>query len=437
MSTIIEKARKDEIPEPIRRVAENEKIDAEKLRKLVADGKVCIPLNVHRNYEPIGIGEGLRTKINANIGTSPLVCNGDYEIEKLKAAIKYGADTVMDLSTGGNLSQIRKRMIDESTVPLGTVPIYELVKLVREKGGENSDWTKDDLLEVIERQAIEGVDFMTLHAGVTLSAIETMRRQGRLTVIVSRGGSFLAAWMVRNDAENPLYEYFDEVLDILYDHDVTISLGDGLRPGCLHDATDRAQIHELATLGELTKRAWERNVQVIIEGPGHIPLNEVIANIQLQKKLCHGAPFYVLGPLVTDIAPGYDEITGAIGGAIAAAAGADYLCYVTPAEHLALPDIDDVRRGVIASKIAAHAADIAKGIPGARDWDDEMSRARAELDWVKQIELAIDPDRARERREKIPMNSDDSGPCTMCGEFCSFLTSREAGLYKTPIREKK
>ena len=436
MGTIIEKAKKGDITSEIKAVAEREKADPEKLRNLVATGKVCIPFNVHRDFEPIGIGAGLKTKINANLGTSPLVCDAEYEIEKMRVAIKYGADTVMDLSTGGDLSRIRKRMIADSTVPLGTVPIYELVKRIREKGGKDTDWTKDDFLEVIERQAVEGVDFMTLHAGITLAGIEVLKRSDRLTSIVSRGGSLLAAWMIRKNSENPLFEFYDEVLNILYKHDVTISLGDGLRPGCLHDATDETQIHELVVLGGLTTRAWERNVQVIIEGPGHVPLNEITANIQLQKKICHGAPFYVLGPLVTDVAPGYDEITSAIGGAIAAAAGADYLCYVTPAEHLALPDIEDVRRGVVASRIAAHAGDIAKGIPGARDWDDKMSMARAEQDWQTQIKLALDPDRAQERRDKLPESARKSGVCTMCGEYCSFVTTREAGLWK-PQKGKK
>jgi len=430
MGTIIEKARKGEISGEVRTVAEIEKVDPEKLRQLVAEGKACIPFNMHRDYMPIGIGVGLKTKINANIGTSPLACDADYEIEKMKVALKYGADTVMDLSTGGDLPMIRKRMIAESSVPLGTVPIYELIKCVREKGGKDTDWTKDDFLALIEHQAIEGVDFMTLHAGITLAGIEVLKRSNRLTSIVSRGGSLLAAWMIRNDSENPLFEYFDDVLDILYKHDVTISLGDGLRPGSLHDATDETQIHELVVLGGLTTRAWEKNVQVIIEGPGHVPLNEIVANIQLQKKICHGAPFYVLGPLVTDVAPGYDEITSAIGGAIAAAAGADYLCYVTPAEHLALPEIEDVRRGVVASKIAAHAADIAKGIPGARDWDDKMSMARADQDWQTQIKLALDPDKARERHDKLPESAHKAGVCTMCGEYCSFVTTREAGLGK-------
>lgn len=437
MSTQIEKAKSGEISPQMAFIADAENVDPDSLRQLVASGRVAILRNINRNFDPIGIGEGLTTKINANLGTSPLLHNGEFEIEKLKVAIKHGAHTVMDLSTGGNLAMIRKRMLHETQVPLGTVPIYELIKLVRDKDKRGHSWKKDDFFEVIERQAQEGVDFMTLHAGVTRATVEALRESNRLTSIVSRGGSLIAAWIAHNDAENPLYEYYDELLDILYRYDVTISLGDGLRPGCLHDATDAAQMSELMVLGDLTKRAWDKNVQVIVEGPGHIPLNEIVMNVKMQKKICHQAPFYVLGPLVTDVAPGYDELVGAIGGAIAAAAGADYLCYVTPAEHLALPNLDDVRRGVIASRIAAHAADIAKGIPKAIDWDNEMSRARANLDWEKQIKLAVDPDRAKEKRdEHLTDSTDKSGACTMCGEFCAFITMQDAGLKKTPDKKK-
>ena len=436
MTTQIENARSNQITDEMKFVASKEQIDVENLRGLIADGKVVIPRNNIRTFDPVGIGTNLTTKVNANIGTSPMLCNGDFEIEKLNASIKYGAHTVMDLSTGGDLKEIRKRMLENSPVPLGTVPIYELIKMVRQKDMADHSWTKDDFFEVIERQAQEGVDFMTLHAGVTRSTIETLKSTGRLTSIVSRGGSLLAAWTVHNDAENPLYEHFDELLDILYKYDVTLSLGDGLRPGCLYDATDAPQIEELYILGKLTKRAWAKNVQVMIEGPGHIPLDEVVVNVQMQKKLCHDAPFYVLGPLVTDVAPGYDEIVGAIGGAIAAAAGADYLCYVTPAEHLALPNLDDVRRGVIASRIAAHAADIAKNVPGAKEWDNAMSTARANLDWDAQIANAIDPDRAKEKRNELPIDPNhESGACTMCGEFCSFVTTQEAGLRCSPIKK--
>ncbi len=437
MSTQIEKAKSGEITPQMAFIADAENVDSDSLRKLVASGRVAIPRNKTRTFDPIGIGEGLTTKINANLGTSPMLCSGDFEMEKLKVAIKHGAHTVMDLSTGGDLSMIRKEMLNESRIPLGTVPIYELIKLVREKGCSDHSWTKDDFFEVIKRQAEEGVDFMTLHAGVTRATVETLRESDRMTSIVSRGGSLIAAWSVQNDAENPLYEYYDELLDILYRYDVTISLGDGLRPGSLNDATDAAQMSELMVLGELTKRALDKNVQVIVEGPGHIPLNEVAMNVKMQKKICHGAPFYVLGPLVTDIAPGYDELVGAIGGAIAAAAGADYLCYVTPAEHVAHPNLYDDRRGVIASRNAAHEADLAKGIPNAMEWDNEMSRARAELDWEKQISLAVDPERAKEKRDALPTDStDESGACTMCGDFCAFVTAQDAGLKKTPKKNK-
>lgn len=434
MSTQIERARRGEITVQMREVADAEQIQPEELRDLIATGKIVIPVNKNRSIPPIGIGYKLRTKINANIGTSPMIHSGEVELEKLQTAIKYGTDTVMDLSTGGNLEKIRQVMIENSPVPLGTVPIYELVKLARDKNSDH-DWTKDDFFEVIEKQAEQGVDFMTLHAGVTASVVDILRKKERMTSIVSRGGALMAAWMSRHDAENPLFEYYDELLDILYKYDVTISIGDGLRPGCLHDATDKAQISELLVLGELTERAWKKNVQVIIEGPGHIPLNEVVMNVQLQKKICKGAPFYVLGPLVTDIAPGYDELVGAIGGAIAASAGADYLCYVTPAEHLALPKPEDVRRGVIASRIAAHAADVVKGVPGAMEWDEKMSRARAQLDWDEQVRLSVDPDRAREKRSEVVESTNIDGACTMCGEFCAFLTAEEAGL--KDVREKK
>lgn len=437
MATQIEKAKNGEITPEMTFIANAEHVNPDYIREHVASGQIAIPRNINRTFDPIGIGKGLSTKINANLGTSPLLHNGEFEIEKLKVSIKHGAHTVMDLSTGGNLAAIRLKMLEESPVPLGTVPIYELIKLVRDKDAPSHSWTKDELFDVIKRQAEEGVDFMTLHAGITCATVQAFRESDRLTSIVSRGGSLMAAWIAHNDSENPLYEYYDELLDILYKYDVTISLGDGLRPGSLHDATDAAQLSELMVLGELTKRAWAKNVQVMVEGPGHIPLHEVVMNVQMMKKVCHGAPFYVLGPLVTDIAPGYDELVGAIGGAIAAAAGADYLCYVTPAEHLALPNLDDVRRGVIASRIAAHAADIAKGVQKAIEWDNEMSRARADLDWEKQIELSVDPDRAREKRDKLPIESnDESGACTMCGEFCAFLTTKDAGLNKTPDKKE-
>jgi phosphomethylpyrimidine synthase len=434
VSTQIEKAKKGEITGEMRYVSQVEKIDLEKLVGHIASGKVVIPKNANRNFNAIGIGKDLRTKINANLGTSPMLCNGEYELEKLAEALKYGADTVMDLSTGGNLDEIRMRMLDNSQVPLGTVPIYELIKQLKDRGGSDDEWTKEELFEIIERQAEQGVDFMTLHAGVTIKTVEALRNADRMLGIVSRGGSLIAAWITKHRKENPLYECFDELMDILYKYDVTISLGDGLRPGAIFDASDIPQISELIVLGELTQKAWSRNVQVMIEGPGHIPLDEIVMNVQMQKKMCHDAPFYVLGPLVCDIAPGYDEIVGAIGGAIAASAGADFLCYVTPAEHLALPQTEDVRRGVIASRIAAHAADIVKGVPAAREWDDKMSLARAELDWETQLKLALDPERAREKRERIEIPVDESGRCTMCGEFCAIATTTRAGLQKKPAK---
>ncbi len=400
-------------------VARDEGRPVEYIMQAVGNGTVVIPANTKReNLKARGFGTGLRTKVNANIGTSSQLNSIEQELAKLKAAADAGADAVMDLSTGGDLDEVRRRILAETTLPLGTVPIYQATVEAKERRGSIVDMTADDLFEVIERQARDGVDFMTVHCGVTLESVGRLRRQGRVTDIVSRGGSFLTGWMLHHGQENPLFEEFDRLLDICLEYDVTLSLGDGLRPGSIADATDRAQIQELLILGELLDRCRETGVQAMVEGPGHVPLDQVIMNVQLQKRLCKGAPFYVLGPLVTDIAPGYDHITSAIGGAVAAMAGADFLCYVTPAEHLGLPTIEDVHEGVIAARIAAHAADLVKNVPGAKDWDRQMSEARKALDWERQMELAIDPVKARQYRGQL--NPKGNQACTMCGDFCAM-----------------
>jgi len=400
--------------------ADNESIDLDTLIAGVADGNIAIPKNKHHDFEKIvAIGKGTATKVNANIGSSRDIANLDEELEKLRVAVKAGADTVMDLSMGGDLDAVRRGILENCPVPLGTVPIYQAVAETVEQQKKNLvEVTADHLFKTIEKQAMDGVDFMTIHCGITRNLQKRMLRQKRKMGVVSRGGSFLLEWMSYHKKENPFYEHFDDLLAILKEHEVTLSLGDGIRPGCLSDATDRNQIQELIHLGELTERAWESGVQVIIEGPGHMPLDQIQANVLLQKQMCKGAPFYVLGPLVTDIAPGYDHITGAIGGAIAASAGADYLCYVTPAEHLKLPNVDDVHEGVIASKIAAHAADIVKKVPGAINRDNEMALKRNKLDWKGQIELSLDPEKAaRFRHEGLS----DKGPtCSMCGSYCAI-----------------
>ena len=400
------------------KVAAAEGIPVEILAGLVARGLVVIPFNPnHSPARPAGIGKGLRTKVNVNLGTSrdfPLLAD---ELRKVKISLKYGADALMDLSTGGDLRKIRRRILDRTPGPLGTVPIYPAAVKAIDRGATIVDITEDDLFEAIESQAREGVDFMTVHCGLTLKAIDRLKQQGRVADVVSRGGAFHLAWMLHNGKENPFYARFDRLLEIARRFDVTLSLGDGLRPGSILDATDRPQIEELLTLGELVKRAREAGVQVMVEGPGHVPLDQVEMNVRLEKRVCHGAPFYVLGPLVTDIAPGYDHIVSAIGGAIAAAAGADFLCYVTPAEHLGLPTEDDVREGLIASRIAAHAADIVKGVPGALERDLELARARKRLDWETQRRLAIDPAKfaaVRKRRKS------KSKACSMCGDFCAM-----------------
>lgn len=406
--------------------AAREGVSAQALMDGVARGVIAIPKNKHHDFDAImAVGKGLTTKVNANIGASRDMPGLQQELDKLEVALRAGTDTVMDLSMGENLNEVRRGILARCPVPLGTVPVYQTVAdVVERQGKEIGEVTVDQLLDTIRQQAEDGVDFMTIHCGLTRQALTRVNNHQRLMGVVSRGGSFTIEWMSHNNKENPFFEHYDDILAILKEHEVTISLGDGLRPGCLADATDRGQIQELIHLGELTLRAWDAGVQVIIEGPGHMPMDQIQANILLQKRLCHGAPFYVLGPLVTDIAPGYDHITGAIGGAIAAAAGADYLCYVTPAEHLKLPSSDDVREGVIASKIAAHAADIAKGVPGAIDKDIAMAKARNRLDWKGQIELSLDSDKALRYREEG--NSYKGDACSMCGSYCAIKVYKKA-----------
>lgn len=418
--TRIEAARKGTITEEFKKVATSEEIAVEDLASDIAGGRTVIPINTLRTIDPIGVGRGLRVKVNANIGTSKDRVSIDEEIGKLKALVKYGADAVMDLSTGGPIREIRRVLLEESPLAVGTVPIYEAVVAAAERYGTIAGMTVDELFKVIEVQAGEGVDFITVHSGLTRKAIERLRTEGRVLDIVSRGGSFLLEWMICNDRENPLYEYYDRLIEIAKRYDLTLSLGDGLRPGCLADATDRAQIEELLTIGELHDVALEEGVQTIIEGPGHVPLNQIELNIKIQKELCKGAPFYVLGPLVTDIAMGYDHIAASIGGAIAGAAGADFLCYVTPAEHIRLPNIDDVIEGVIALKIAAHAADIAKGIPAALERDRRMAECRKRLDWNGQIANSLNPEKVRHWRAEVPPTEQEV--CSMCGGFCAIRT---------------
>jgi len=416
--TQVERARRGTPTPQLKRVAKLESVSPDSLIALVAKGKVVIPWNPrHAPASPSGIGQGLRTKVNVNLGTSRDFPRLADELRKVRISLDYGADTLMDLSTGGDLKKIRRTILARTPLPLGTVPIYQAAVKAIARRRSIVDMAEDDLFEAVKSQAEEGVDFMTVHAGLTLKAVDRLKKQGRAADVVSRGGAFHLAWMLHNESENPFYEGFDRLLEIARRHDVTLSLGDGLRPGSILDATDRPQIEELLTLGELVRRAWSAGVQVMVEGPGHVPLDQVEMNMKLQKRVCEGAPFYVLGPLVTDIAPGYDHIVGAIGGALAAAAGADFLCYVTPAEHLGLPTMDDVREGLIASRIAAHAADIVKGVPGARERDLALSRARKRLDWEAQKALALDPrkfDAVRRRRKTR------TAACSMCGEFCAM-----------------
>ena len=414
-TTQMDAARKGILTKELLAVAKKEQMEPEKLVKLVAAGQVVIPANkCHTCLDPNGIGSALRTKINVNLGTSRDLNDLDMELQKVNDAVAMGAESIMDLSSFGDTQKFRRKLTAECPAIIGTVPIYDAVVYYHKPLREI---TSEEWLQIAEMHAKDGVDFLTIHVGINKNTAERFKKMKRLTNIVSRGGSIIFAWMEMTGKENPYYEHFDEILDICQKYDVTISLGDACRPGCLEDATDVSQIEELVTLGELTRRAWEKNVQVIVEGPGHMPLNQIAANMQIQQSICKGAPFYVLGPLVTDIAPGYDHITSAIGGAIAAASGASFLCYVTPAEHLRLPNVDDVKEGIMASKIAAHAADIAKGVKGAMDWDNQMAAARQKLDWEKQFELALDPEKARRYRAESTPEREDT--CTMCGKMCS------------------
>jgi phosphomethylpyrimidine synthase len=425
--TQLKLAREGTVSPEIKHVAEKESVETDFIIHGLAAGEIVIPANInHRNLIPCGIGKGLRTKVNANIGTSPDFCDLSTELKKLQTAIEFGADTVMDLSTGGDISAIRRALMRASTVPVGTVPIYQAGIEAIENRGAIVNMTVDEIFAVIEEHAKDGVDFVTVHCGVTQESLARLKKQGRKTDIVSRGGAFLIGWMLHNDKENPLYQYYDRLVDLALEYDFALSLGDGLRPGCLADATDRAQIQELIILGELVERAREAGVQAMVEGPGHLPLNQIATNVQVEKSLCRGAPFYVLGPLVTDVGAGYDHITGAIGGAIAAAAGADFLCYVTPTEHLCLPGVQDVKEGVIASRIAAHAGDIAKDVKGAQEWDEQMSRARKSLDWKTQAELSLDPELSRQIHARIPASG---ATCSMCGKYCAMaIVEKHLGI---------
>jgi len=425
MVTQIEAAKKEQITEEMRIVARDEKESPQKIRQRLAEGTVIITRNVQReNVHPIGIGKGLRTKINANIGTSPDLCDLNLEIEKAKIAVKYGADTIMDLSINGNLDEIRRTILKTVNVPIGTVPIYQTAIETAKKRGSIIHMTEDDIFNTIQKHAKDGVDFMTVHCGVTQQIVKRLARHPRLMGIVSRGGTFLAAWILHHKKENPLYANYDYLLEIAAEYDFAISLGDGLRPGCIFDSTDWSQVQELLTIGELVERARAANVQAMVEGPGHLPLNHIEANVQLEKSICKGAPFYVLGPVVTEIAPGYDHIVGAIGGAIAGLAGADFLCYLTPSEHLGLPTLENVKEGVIATKIAAHAVDIVKLGFKAEARDLAMAKARANLNWKKQFENALDPEKAMKIRSRTKPKSPET--CSMCSEYCAIKILREA-----------
>lgn len=421
--TQLEQAKKGQITDEMGYISEIEGIEITKLLRRVANGQIVIPKNFNSNSTPLGIGKGLKTKINANIGSSSELENIKLELEKARTAVKYGSDTIMDLSTGSNLEKMRESIMKAIEVPLGTVPIYEAAVKSSKFKGAVINMDEDDMFQAITKQAEEGVDFITVHCGVTKDNVDKIKKSERIMGIVSRGGAFLAAWILENSEENPLYKNYDYLLEIAHEYDVTLSLGDGLRPGCLHDASDTAQIGELVTLGQLVQRARDKGVQVMVEGPGHMPLNQIKSNIQIEKTICKGAPFYVLGPLTTDMAPGYDHITSAIGGAIAAAAGADYLCYVTPAEHLSIPDVDDVKEGVIASKIAAQAGDVSKSIDNAWDGEIRMANARRDFKWDQQFQLAFDQDKPQKYRERKRVNGEDM--CTMCGEFCALRLVRD------------
>lgn len=416
--TQIDAARQGIITDAMKRVAEKERKAPEEIRARVAAGTIAIPANInHKNLDPEGVGMGLRTKVNVNLGISGDLIDPEVELEKVRVALELGAEGIMDLSNHGKTQEFRKQLLEMAPVMIGTVPMYDAIGYLEKA---LISITPQDFLDVVRRHAEDGVDFVTIHAGMNRRVIESFKETGRLMNIVSRGGSLIFAWMEATGNENPFYEYYDDVLEILHEYDVTISIGDAMRPGCGYDATDAGQIAELIEIGKLTKRAWDAGVQVMVEGPGHMAIDEIAANMKLQKRLCHDAPFYVLGPLVTDIAPGYDHITAAIGGAVAASSGADFLCYVTPAEHLRLPDVNDVREGLVATKIAAHAADIAKGIPGARDRDNRMSDARRRFDWEEMFDLALDPVKPREYFESAPPTNEES--CTMCGKMCAVRT---------------
>lgn len=423
-TTQMDAARKGILTDQMKAVAVKEYIDENKLMELVAQGKVVIPANKkHSCLNPEGIGSMLRTKINVNLGISRDCKDYDIEMQKVMSAVQLGAEAIMDLSSHGNTQPFRQKLTSECPAMIGTVPVYDSVIHYQR---DLETLTAKDFIDVVRLHAEDGVDFVTIHCGITKKTIQQIKNHKRKMNIVSRGGSLVFAWMSMTGNENPFYEYYDEILDICEKHDVTISLGDACRPGCLADASDVCQIEELVRLGELTKRAWAHNVQVMVEGPGHVPLDQVAANMKIQQSICMGAPFYVLGPLCTDIAPGYDHITSAIGGAVAAMNGAAFLCYVTPAEHLALPNVEDVRQGIIASKIAAHAADIAKGVPHARDIDDKMADARRNLDWEGQFECAMDPETARKIRDSRKPESDHGDTCSMCGKFCAVRSMNKA-----------
>ncbi len=420
--TQMEAAKQKIVTDELKIVAEKERMTIDELLPLVASGKVVICSNkLHTCLDPVGIGSMLQTKINVNLGVSKDCVDYDIELQKVMEAVRMGAHAIMDLSSHGNTQPFRQKLTSECPALIGTVPVYDAVIHYQR---DLNTLTAKDFIDVVRMHAEDGVDFVTLHCGITKKTIGQIKDQSRLTNIVSRGGSLIFAWMMMTGEENPFYEYYDEILEICHEYDVTISLGDACRPGCLADASDICQIDELVRLGELTERAWDQGVSVIVEGPGHVPIDQIVANVKIQQSLCHGAPFYVLGPIVTDIAPGYDHITAAIGGAIAAAAGVAFLCYVTPAEHLALPTLEDVKQGIIASKIAAHAGDIGKGVRGAREIDDKMSRARAALDWEEQWKYAIDPETAKAiRADRAPEHEDS---CSMCGKFCAVRSMNKA-----------
>jgi len=420
--TRIEQAKQNILTPEIERAALKEGLSVDTVLKGMANGSIVAVKNIGRSIEPLLLGTGTRIKINANLGTSSSMASIDEEMQKMHVSVKYGADAIMDLSTAGDIRGIRQKLLAECPVIIGTVPLYEMVIQATAKGKSVLEITDDEMFDVIEEHCAEGVDFLTLHCGVTMQTVERFKNADRLAGAVSRGGTIIMEWIHYNKRENPLYAQYDRLLDILARYDVAVSLGDAFRPGALKDATDRPQIHELVMLGELVKRAREKNVGVFVEGPGHVPLHQVAANMQIQKTLCDNAPFYVLGPLVTDISPGYDHITAAIGGAVAGMAGADFLCYVTPAEHLRLPSIDDVKEGVIASRIAAHAADIARGNPKAMEWDNALSKAKIALDWDTMISLCVDPEKARAYRDSLPPHG-DSQHCSICGEFCAIRRS--------------